>query len=309
MRKILGVWVDTYPSGSTGDFFVPAFKNLGFETKVIDLARQDADSKILKEALSGEYEFLFHVPYKNTVRPEIIRRISFDTKCTTIAWNGDDEWLFESEQSHNPSKICKNYNWNVTTHQDAVNKYKGVGCDRVILSQWGYPINVWKSKKLKKDIDIYFCGSRTEKRDFCLRAIQDFGLTIKIDGYGYSKSKISQEEMINNYRRAKIAMSFLMGESAHAKESYTQVKQRVFEVAALKTFQIAYHSNELSRFFTIGKDIETFTRIDGLIEKLKFYLENDKKREAMAENAFQKNKQYSYEKILKPVFEKVKSKS
>jgi spore maturation protein CgeB len=109
--------------------------------------------------------------------------------------------------------------------------------------------------------------------------------------------------MLERYQRAKISVSFLMGESGS--RPYRQVKARAFEIPATGAFQLAYNCPELERFFKIGDEVDVFDSADEMLEKIEFYLKHDALRERMARKAQQRNLNYSYEQILGRVFKEI----
>lgn len=298
--KILGLWVSEYSSGSTDERFVKPLKNLGHEVRVLPLETMGMEGKLLKEIEEWKPDILLHVPYSQSVRAEIIRYISFNTKTVTISWNGDDEWLMNYPWHLERIPI---YNHCITTHEPSLKKYKDIDYDRVILGQWGFSAQDWKKGSGKKDIEVYFCGARTPERDRYIRDLKDCGVPIVFEGPGYSKEKISLQRMIKNYQRAKIGLNFTLG----VKENfvYTQVKARNFEIPATGTFMLTEQCPDLKRFYK-ENEIETFKDSESLVKQIAYFLKNDFTREKIASAGYKSSKQNSYENIFKSLLKQVK---
>jgi spore maturation protein CgeB len=75
---------------------------------------------------------------------------------------------------------------------------------------------------------------------------------------------------------AKIALCFL---SKLNGDSYTR---RNFEIPATRTFMLSEYSPDLASLYEEGKEAEFFRSPDELVEKIRFYLEHDAEREAIA---------------------------
>ena len=290
-KRILALWVVNYYSGSTSERFVKPLKRLGYEVDVIPLESKTVDMELVLNA--PKYDLLLHLPYPNTVRPEIIKSLPIKT----IAWNGDDEWFWQKFPKFS-KQIAKSHDFCITTFEPALKNY-GNG----ILASWGHSSD-WKPKKVKKDIDVYFCGAKTDERDIYLEQLKQYGIKAEVDGPGYSR-KIPLRNMIDKYRRAKIGLSFLMGKKDRY---YYQVKARTFEIPAVGTFQLSEGSPELARLFN-DNEIKIFWNEGELIKKIEYYLKHDDEREKIAKAGHEKNKQYSYEKIFKRCFKEIKKKS
>ena len=301
--KIIGLWLSDYYSGSTDERFVNPLKSLGHYVDVVNLSSPSCTSDLMKKVEKNNYDFLINVPYRDFMSTEIIRHISFKTKTKTILWNGDDDWeINQNPQLHERNAISHNYI--VTTFERAMPYYDRIGMKgRVYLESWGFSKSDLFKKRTKKDTDIYFCGARTPERDYYLRALREADLNPVFEGAGYTNKKISLSQMIDNYRRAKIGLNFTF--STKDQFSYSQVKARNFEIPALGTFQLSEDALEMNRFFKSGKNIETFTTAFGMIEKIKFYLKNPKKREAIAKEGYKAVQKFSYENIFKRIFERI----
>ena len=70
---------------------------------------------------------------------------------------------------------------------------------------------------------------------------------------------------------------------------------RLFEIAACRgAMQICRYDNKIKNYFDIGKDLECFDTIDNLIDKINFYLLNQKAKNMLVNNSYLKVKKYSY---------------
>jgi len=300
--KILGLWVSKYFSGSNDERFVRPLEALGHEVKVVALEDAGVEARLLKAISSFNPDVILHVPYPGTVRLEVLRAISFESPIVTICWNGDDEWAFADSNMKNV-ETSKAHNWVVTTDETAVKKYRDAGITRLILKSWGFSGKDWTKKKTKKDIDFYFCGQKTPLRDHYLRALKDAGHNVLIHGAGYS-NPIPLDEMIQNYRRAKIGLNFTGGDKNGF--VYHQVKARNFEIAAVGTFQLTEWAPGLARLFNNGTNIECFKDTRDLLKKAAKFIKDDDYRAGIAERGYLKARQYSYETIFKDILEKTR---
>ena len=102
--------------------------------------------------------------------------------------------------------------------------------------------------------------------------------------------------------QSKIAIN-LMLDSFH--ELPSGVNQRTFEIPACGTFQLSEHTDNLKKFFVLEEDVVTFKNTDEMIEKIDYYLKNDKVRERIALNGHKKSLQYNYYNQMKHVFENI----
>lgn len=149
----------------------------------------------------------------------------------------------------------------------------------------------------KYKTDILFAGHfENDGRDIIIRNLLQEGFSLKLFGSFWHKSKLYKdileyfdgknidylyaEEYNKALKSAKIALVFL---SKLNNDTYTR---RCFEIPATKTFMLCEYSDELASMYKEGEEAEYFRNYDELAEKLKFYLANEDKRNAIAVNGY-----------------------
>lgn len=84
------------------------------------------------------------------------------------------------------------------------------------------------------------------------------------------------------------------------------VNVRVFEIAGAQGFQLMSYRKEVEELFEIGKDLDTFSYFNELVEKIDYYLENEDLRKEMSKNSYEKSKEkYTYEKQLRTILTRI----
>jgi len=84
-------------------------------------------------------------------------------------------------------------------------------------------------------------------------------------------------EIVNEiYNNSKICLNI------HHKQSKAGLNPRTFEILGAGCFELVDYKEYLEKLFRVGKEIECYKTKKELIEKLDYYLENDKEREKIA---------------------------
>ncbi len=91
-------------------------------------------------------------------------------------------------------------------------------------------------------------------------------------------------EVVKLYNTAKINLNI----NAWYGAMQSGMNMRVFEVPACNGFFITDYDEELSEFFRLGEEIETFRDIEELKDKIKFYLCQENVREKVSLKGFEK---------------------
>jgi spore maturation protein CgeB len=81
-------------------------------------------------------------------------------------------------------------------------------------------------------------------------------------------------QYIKKIRESKIVLNLFLD----GYKNFHGVNNRIFEVLTLNSFLLTQHNDGINDFFDIGSEIITFKSKKDLMDKIEFYLENDKER-------------------------------
>lgn len=141
--------------------------------------------------------------------------------------------------------------------------------------------------------DVVFVGAKIADRDIFIDYLKDNGINISVYGRGWDAGMLSTEKMLAVFNSSKISLNFV---KAIDNSGRTQLKGRIYEIIMAGGFVLSEHSDELTDYFDIGREIDTFRSPQELLDKVRFYLENSDLREEMAARARDKvEKRFSFE--------------
>jgi spore maturation protein CgeB len=250
---------------------------------------QSADIRRATETiLEGDYDAVFHVAFNEELDfPEQAAKIALKKDIPVIQWDCDSSWRFGSwvmPRKHRVSHF-------ITTHSNTIPWYEHYGM-KVIRSQWGGSPSYVYEPDAEKKYDVSFVGQKHGQmpdgkflRAEIIDAIQEAGIKVDLwgnywDGYecwhGYERHFPS---VLSAFNESKICLN-LSNPWHHG--TMPQIKGRHFEIPQIGQFQLATPADDLQSYFEFGKEIEVASSIPELIEKLKYYLEHDEEREAIA---------------------------
>ena len=94
---------------------------------------------------------------------------------------------------------------------------------------------------------------------------------------------LSDTDLAALFCHSKINLGFTrMAGNDPAQAGTTQVKLRDFEVPACGGFYLVEHASEYADFFVPGQEVESWRTVGELIEKIRYYLDHDSERAAIA---------------------------
>jgi len=219
------------------------------------------------------------------------------SKYKTVNWFGDDQWRFENFTY----KYLNNFTYCITTDKFSIAKYKALGQNNILYSQWG-AINahqVVSSKKYKYDVS--FIGGFHPYRKWFIDTLKKRGVKIEAFGNGWENGPLSASDMNKLFSQTKINLNIGNSNSydlrylfSHwkaiplafkSKKNASQIKARNFEIPYFNGFQLTDYIPSIEEYFNIGKEIVCYSNVDEAELLIKYYLNNDKEREKIKEDA------------------------
>jgi spore maturation protein CgeB len=216
--------------------------------------------------------------FKNEFEEETLDQLKTTMRGRTIAWFCDDHWRFDSYTRF----WAPHFGWPVTTSHRAVERYKAEGINNVLLSQWGCNHFLYQPLPLEKKYDVTFVGQPHGNRPEVIRAIQRAGIDVHVWGFGWPNGRISQTDFVRIISLSKINLNL-----SNASVGRTdQLKGRDFEVPGCRGFLITKNTDDLGRYYEVGREVEAYESTDELIEKIRHYLKADAERDAISEAGY-----------------------
>lgn len=251
----------------------------------------------------------------------------------TLYWASDDNWGFDIASKF----LAPLFHWTVTTDSLSLEKYKKLGFNNVIHSQWACNHLAFKPFDLPKTHDVTFVGQPSGYRRKKIEKIKKKGVNVQCWGYGWPVGVVPFEGMLRIFSQSKINLNFAGSSGLLWKKtaeiflrrggerdrriyianpktwpdrfkSYlgsfrTQLHGRNFEVPCCGGFLLTEYGDNLKDYYEIGKEIVCFDGIDDCVEKIKYYLSHDKERDEIAKAGYERTmRDHTYEKRFNEIF-------
>ena len=235
-----------------------------------------------------------------------IKEISPLTK--TIVFFGDDDTQFDNFSRY----YALFFDYCLIAQPKYVSLYRQEGIKNVFPTI-GVNIKNFKPLGLKKLYDITFIGHPRPPfsgRYETIKYLTKNKVNIRLFGLGWDnypefeeiyKGPLDNKEIVKVINQTKINLCF-------SKNHYDkpQIKGRLFEIPACKSFQLVEYAREYLEYFKEGKEVVMFKNKKDLLKKIKYYLEHEEERENIAEAAYKKViKNHDIEKELQEILKKI----
>ena len=197
-----------------------------------------------------------------------------------------------------------------------IDELKKAGAQNVALCYRSYdpefhrPVPLNREDILKYKSTVGFVGTYEKDREDYIAYLIQNNIPVSITGDGWPKGKqwdiikpyykgpsVYGEAYIKTINGMDIALHFLRHGNRDEQDS------RTFEIPACGVFMLAEKSDVHESLFKEGKEAGFFTVKEQLLEKVKYYLQHEEERKAIAAAGFARCKQsgYSHEERLKVV--------
>jgi spore maturation protein CgeB len=147
-------------------------------------------------------ELVFFNLYNNIVEVETIKEMS--KTAITVNWFGDDPFLFE----HFTKRYAPFFSYCVTTDKYSINKYKSIGQENVIFSQWpAHQFDQARIERLDYKYDVSFVGAKNPPREWFVNELRNKGIEVEVFGNGWPNGPITNDEMCAIFEQSKINLN------------------------------------------------------------------------------------------------------
>ncbi|WP_319526227.1 glycosyltransferase [uncultured Desulfosarcina sp.] len=212
-----------------------------------------------------------------SVYPETVKTIaSLGVPIVNLALNDKESFVgkIRNGRAMGARDICRFFHLCWTSTEDALVKYVVEGALPIYLPEGGNP-EIHKPYSVDQDIDVSFVGQCYGNRPIIINKLCERGLPVKAYGLNWPGGPLSTDEMVKMYSRSKINLGF--GGVVGLNKTFC-LKGRDFEIPMSGGFYLTEHNEELEKCFLAGVEIATYQNFDDLVEKIKFYLNNDEER-------------------------------
>lgn len=305
--------------------------------KLLEVGSGKMNQELLDLVKKEKPDIFFAVMFTDELRFDVLDEIKKYTK--SVAWFCDDHWRFDNYSRF----YAPHFSWVVTTYSKAVDQYKKIGCHNAILSQWAFndfnlrPTTNTDNKNY--GYDVSFVGQRNWSRARIIKKLRKAGIEVEVFGSGWENGRVSPEKMREIFCSSKINLNLNPPQSGFDLKSLgrlflrrssnryvldfwhlpgnirewlqkrtPQIKARPFEIAGYGGFVISGQADNIEDYYRDGKEMVFYKNTDDLIKKIRYYINNEKDREAIARAGHEKTmREHTYKIRFSDIFNKVLS--
>ncbi len=256
----------------------------------LPVARNVVSNSLKKEVLKFNPDLLLVI--KGEIIPKgIIKEIS-SKGIKTADWTLDSP--FGDYYSYNKIKNISEYDSVFVFDPYYLKKLREMNTNSFYLPAAADPWDAHKPAipfdRRKYLYDVTFLGSYEPEREELIEGLRRFN--VHVFGHNWKNKKgriknlrktyVSGEDAARLFNSSKINLNL---QALHGRKS---LNLRTFELPATKSFQLVDYKSELPNLFKLDKEIVCYSNLDDLREKIRFYLEQPKMRDRIAEAGYKR---------------------
>ncbi|MFA5859202.1 MAG: glycosyltransferase [Elusimicrobiota bacterium] len=215
--------------------------------------------------------------------------------CFVVMWiGGDTEHYFEGRDQY----YAQAMDYVINDELIAPYKFNQIGIASAYFPNACDREHYHKIEGLKLDTDVSFIGLLSDKigRREYVKYLEENSVNIKTYGVDSVNGTISREEKVALFNRTKINLNFTgtaevtrLTRNNRINRRKKQVKGRVIEITLSGGFVLSEYVPSLEHLFVIGKEIDVFYDKEELLEKVRYYLNNEEQRVSIAQCGYDRS--------------------
>jgi spore maturation protein CgeB len=303
MKISLIIMMDDYGDPARGPSyeainFLGPLRSAGHDVHVFDYmakmkarGRERMNSELIEEVKRHQSDVAIFSLFTDQIDPSSVTEIR--SHCKTFCFFHDDTWRVEFSRFW-----ASKFDFFSSPDYENVRNYPEIGLPNVFYFPFGFNEAVFSPSDAAKTIDVCFVGACHPYRAWLISRIRRAGIAVEVRGYGWPEGMVSHTEMVDLFNRSKISLNLSNSANWDARylasrplsairslrlgKNREQIKARIFEVNGCGAFQLSYYVPGIERCFEIDEEIGIYTDPDDMVAKIRYYLSNDARREAIA---------------------------
>ena len=215
-----------------------------------------------------------------------------------IGWFFDDECRFDDYSRWWISYL----DYVLTVDKESVKKYQEQGATAMHLLVTSNP-EVFRRLDVEKRYDVSFVGSKIADRGSLVDQLGADNIQVQTFGKGWSSGHVSLDEMVNIYNATKINLCFV---KSYAANTRPQMKDKIFQICMCGGFLLCEYIPGIEEFYEVDKEIVCFRDIEEATAKIRYYLNHEAEREAIAQAGWERvQRDHDQVIVLLRIFEEI----
>lgn len=212
-----------------------------------------------------------------------------------------------------PKNYLKQYDLIITSFPHYLKRFRKKGINSEYLKHAFEPKILEDIKQSEKKYQVSFIGGITPHHLNSTSLLEELGRKVNIDFWGYGREFLDKSSSIIAKHHGSVwgkKMYKILAQSKITINRHIDVAEnyannmRLYEATGMGAMLITDMKDNLGEIFEIGKEIETYSFAEELIEKIQYYSQHEKERERIARAGQERTiKDHNYQKRMRELLE------
>jgi spore maturation protein CgeB len=270
--------------------FLPAFRRLGHDILLFDSWDRsqyhdfgELNLALLQTVEQFQPDVIFSVLFMYEIWLEIWQMLRDSGTVATVNWTTDDSWKYAQFSR----LVAPYFHAFTTTYPSMIEHYHADGIQHTLLTQWAANAAQLHPPKPASQCQfkVSFVGTAHGERRAWIEELKRRGIEVSCFGHGWTSGPVAAHAVPRILRDSVISLNF--ANSTRQRDGIRfrpskQIKARTFEVPGVGGFLLSEDVENLSEFYSVGHEIETFSTLDELSDKIVHYLNHPQARDEIA---------------------------
>ena len=256
-----------------------------YDPAIVTLNDQSLLVQIESALHQGPIDLLMGQMWANYISKEALAKVrSYGIPVINISMDDrlPDNWGAKSGTRLGAVGLAAVTDLVLTTSSETCPWYAVEGCPAIFWPLASDPDVFSPGLKAVRDIDVLFIGNKYGIRESIVRELNQRGVPVECYGAGWPNGPSTAEQSAALFKRAKIILG--VGTVGYCNDVFT-LKLRDFDAPMSGALYITHRNVDLAQLYKEGVEIECYTTIEELTQKIKHYLSFPDQRTQMAQAA------------------------
>ena len=281
------------------------------------LGRDKMNEELLKMVKEEKPDLVIILLWSEDFKADVLDQIKAQT--TSIFYAYDDMWRRDFV-----ARWAPHFTYMTTSYVKGVENLKKVGIHNAVYLSLGCNHLAYPKTDAAKEYEASFIGSYHPHRAWLVKWLRRAGIDVHACGWGWDGARklVSHEEKVRIINTSKINlnlnnevcwdMRYMLASrrafinTFRSDKTYAPINVRVFEINSCGGLQVLPYMEGLEQRYEIGEELVVFNRPEQLVEQVKYYLENDAERDAIALQGYKRTlAEHTMERRFYEMFERL----
>jgi hypothetical protein len=271
-----------------GDSYGQEWDHHYLDTQTKQIQSEKIKQSILSAHRKNKIDLLLMQTWGFKICKTILKEIKEETGCIVVNIGMDDKHSFIGKLyllKNGTLGLINEIDYHLSASLEAVEWFRKSGLPCTYFPEASFAKIFFPIKNHQKKYQVGLIGGAYGIRTKIHEKLCESGISVTAYGFGWPQGRLDNDKVNEFYNSCEIVLGIAgIGHCLN----FCSLKLRDFDVPLSGAFYLTSSCNDLLSEYVVGKEIETYNSINELVEKARYYLENNIERESIAQRGYRR---------------------